>query len=375
MRVPSYYKKFHCIAGKCKDNCCSAGWEIDIDDKTNKYYKSVSDKFDDEFGNKLRNCISDDSSLPHFILKKDKKCPFLNDDNLCDIYINLGEDHLCQICTDHPRFYEWFENVKEAGIGLCCEEAARIILDDNDKFEICDFGVDDVVDVDDNNTFDNTDINSSYISGSDYKSDLYDYLQSARMKIISYIENSPLPISVKIRNILWYCYTLQLDIDNDLLDDEDIFDVDSNNSSSIIPILDFLSSLEFNDENWPKYLKDCAELYESSSDKIKDFERLNPNIEKYLKNISIYFIWRYFLKAVFDEDVLSKIKLMFVSVHVIKYLFFCKWIKEGKLDLEDCIDIVKKYSEEVEYSEDNLLSFADASYDMECFRTEYLLEI
>ena len=369
MRVPKKKKKFHCIAGKCKDNCCSAGWEIDIDDNTNKFYKSVSDKFGGEFGNKLRNCISGDSSLPHFILNKDKKCPFLNDDNLCDIYINLGEKHLCQICTDHPRFFEWFENVKEAGIGLCCEEAARIILDDNDKFEICDFGVDD------DNNFDIVNINNPYTLEIDYKPDLYGYLQSARWKIISYIENSQFPISVKIRNILWYCYTLQLNIDNDLLDDEDIFDVDSNNSSSIIPILDFLTTLEFNDENWPKFLNDCAELYELSSDKIKDFERLNPNIEKYLKNISIYFIWRYFLKAVFDEDVLSKIKLMSVSVHVIKYLFFCKWIKEGKLDLEDCIDIVKKYSEEVEYSEDNLLSFADASYDMEYFRTEYLLEI
>ena len=40
-RIPKYYKQFHCIADKCKDSCCSAGWEIDIDEESLNLYKSV----------------------------------------------------------------------------------------------------------------------------------------------------------------------------------------------------------------------------------------------------------------------------------------------------------------------------------------------
>lgn len=79
------------------------------------------------------------------------------------------------------------------------------------------------------------------------------------------------------------------------------------------------------------------------------------------------------MKGVFDGDVLSKIKLMYVSCFVLRYLFFCKWVENGNLGLDDCIDIVKKYSEEVEYCEDNLVKFAGDSYEMDELETEYLL--
>lgn len=42
LKVPSYYEKFHCIADQCKDNCCY-GWEIDIDEGTMDYYRSLGE--------------------------------------------------------------------------------------------------------------------------------------------------------------------------------------------------------------------------------------------------------------------------------------------------------------------------------------------
>jgi lysine-N-methylase len=373
-RAPLYYKKFHCIADKCKDSCCSAGWEIDIDSETAEFYSNV----EGEFGDKLHKNISATSPC-HFVLDNHNNCPFLNDKKLCDIYINLGEEHLCQICKDHPRYYEWFDdnNIKEAGIGLCCEEAARIILCDEDKFGI--YEDDDVNSKhtsnckNDEKSYDDVVISNTYDSRLTYNHDLYDYLFSARNKILTYLDNTSIPLMSKIRNILWYGHTLQQDIDYDLLDDEDIFDVSITETSSIKNIINYIASLEPNDSNWPVYLKKCS-LYEKEFKKnLQQFESSNPIIEKYLKNISSYFIWRYFLKATFDEDVLSKVKLMYVSINVLKYLFFCKWFEEGKLDLEDCIWIVKKYSEEVEYCEDNLFKFAGDSYELGSFETEYLL--
>ena len=356
-RIPKYYKYFHCIADKCKDSCCSAGWEIDIDSQTENFYKNVPG----EFGEKLKNNISKTSPC-HFILDKNNNCPFLNEKKLCEIYINLGEEHLCQICKDHPRFYEWFDDAKEAGIGLCCEETARIILSQNDPFELIEEDIEE-----------EPNISEYYDVGEDYNVELYDYLKHAREKAINYLDNSAIPTCSKLKNLLWYGYTLQQNIDNDLLDDEDIFDVNSIIKSSILPIINYLTTLEPNDAHWPEYLKNCGKLSVEYINKEAQFELSNPDLDKYLKNISIYFIWRYFLKGVFDNDVLSKIKLLYVSVCAIKYLLFCKWVKNGSIELDDYIEIVKKYSEEIEYSEDNLVKFADDTYENDFFDIEYLL--
>lgn len=119
---PSYYDSFSCIADRCRHNCC-IGWEIDIDEDTLEEYVNCKT----EFGRRLKKNISLDGDA-HFILGENERCPFLNKDNLCDIIINMGEGSLCQICSDHPRFVNDFFDREETGIGMCCEEAARIIL-------------------------------------------------------------------------------------------------------------------------------------------------------------------------------------------------------------------------------------------------------
>lgn len=116
---------FHCIASRCAHTCC-AGWEIDIDDETYELYRGIPG----EFGDKIRAAIvTDDDGTHHFMLTNDERCPFLNERNLCDIILNLGEDYLCDICHEHPRFYKELDNGEYVcGYGLCCEEAARLTL-------------------------------------------------------------------------------------------------------------------------------------------------------------------------------------------------------------------------------------------------------
>ena len=94
---PNYYNKFKCIADKCKHNCC-IGWEIDIDEDTMDSY----DCLDNDFGKKIRECIEGEE--PHFVMKDDGRCPFLNDKGLCDIIIEYGDGAICDICYLHPRF-------------------------------------------------------------------------------------------------------------------------------------------------------------------------------------------------------------------------------------------------------------------------------
>lgn len=120
LRKPDFYDQFKCIASRCSDTCC-VGWEIDIDEATQEVYRKVAGAF----GERLRANIEDG----HFKLLPHDRCPFLDKDNLCEVYQNLGEDKLCDICTEHPRFVEVYGDIMERGLGLCCEEAARLLLE------------------------------------------------------------------------------------------------------------------------------------------------------------------------------------------------------------------------------------------------------
>lgn len=37
---PDYYERFHCIADRCRHNCC-IGWEIDVDEDALAAYRTV----------------------------------------------------------------------------------------------------------------------------------------------------------------------------------------------------------------------------------------------------------------------------------------------------------------------------------------------
>lgn len=121
---PDYYVKFRCDANKCPDTCC-AYWEICIDDETCRYYGSVTGVF----GDRLRSDMTyNEDNEPVFRLR-DKRCPFLNKDNLCDIHIELGEEHTCEVCREHPRFTEIYDGFTEKSLSISCPAANRLIFE------------------------------------------------------------------------------------------------------------------------------------------------------------------------------------------------------------------------------------------------------
>lgn len=122
MIVPNYYHKFSCIADKCRHTCC-AGWEIDVDPDSLERYKDIPD---------ISSHIKDGS----YILEAEERCPFLRDDGLCRMILTYGEEMLCNICKDHPRFRNYMGGEEYMGLGLCCEEACRLILNETERFEL-----------------------------------------------------------------------------------------------------------------------------------------------------------------------------------------------------------------------------------------------
>ena len=131
--APSYYKRFRCIADRCEHSCC-IGWEIDIDEDTLKKYNRLKDGY----GALIKDSISIEGS-PHFQLSDCDRCPHLDERGLCKIILNIGEDHLCDICREHPRFYN-YTSVAEVGLGMSCPEAARIILSSPDYADSLEIG-------------------------------------------------------------------------------------------------------------------------------------------------------------------------------------------------------------------------------------------
>lgn len=347
LRMPMYCKNFICIADKCKDNCC-IGWEIDIDKKTAKYYKNINGIF----GDKLKNNITS-SEQPCFILGDNERCPFLNSQNLCDIILNLGEENLCQICTDHPRYYEWFENIKEGGIGLCCEESARIILSQNTPL-----------------TF--WDRETENESADEYDIELYNCLHQSRDKIIKHLESKNIPLKNRICDILEYTENLQFRTDNNNFDVSEIHSFSGFSTPNFKSILEFLLTLEPIDDKWIPYLESKIKMYNEVMNSKDKFEKDNSKISQYLQNIAVYFVWRYFLKGVFDGEFLSRIKICAISTAILGYLFCCEWLKKNTLSFEDCVEISKNYSKEIEYCEENLYALADISYEESHFSTQAL---
>lgn len=341
LRMPEYCREFRCIAGKCGDSCC-IGWEIDIDSRTADFYEKVGG----EFGERLMSCITNEAPKS-FVLGEDERCPFLNERNLCDIIINLGEEHLCQICNDHPRYYEWFGGVKEGGIGLCCEEAARIILSQTGAFSFWDRVIPDEV-------------------PDEYDEELFDCLFAAREKIISHLENGSVAFGQRICDVLYYAERLQGAVDNGDFSVPEILTASLSGEGDFKSVLELFLTLEPIDDKWIPYLQSCIERLDEVRDVWQDFEGENPQTTQYLQNVAIYFTWRYFLKGVFDGEFLSRIKIMAVSAAVIGYLFACEWSEKGTLTHKSCAEIAKNYSKEVEYCEENIEKLADASYVQAC---------
>ena len=119
---PDYCKDFKCKADRCLHTCC-AGWTICIDDASLARFAADPDIA----------CKIEDGC---FALRDDGRCPFLRDDNLCEMILTRGENCLCDICKEHPRFYNCYDGHTEAGIGAVCEEACKLILDHDGPFTL-----------------------------------------------------------------------------------------------------------------------------------------------------------------------------------------------------------------------------------------------
>lgn len=357
LKVPDYYKNFKCIAGDCKDSCC-AGWEVDVDRQAQEYYAAV----EGDFGKRLKESTILDEEGIRFTLTENKRCCFLNDCNLCDLYTALGEEHLCETCTEFPRFYECFGDLKEKGISLSCPTAAELILTHEEPL-----------------TWEEQEENDE-ISLNDIDYDLYMQLMAARQQCFEILQNRNRHIIWRIIVILLFANDIQKYIFKgkykkigrvrEKYADEDFSEkqvrrwihkstrhVDGMNNRT--ELLKTFTEFEVVNAGWTDILAKAV------ADNPGMDENLAESFGAYLKErqvpyeqLMVYFIYRYFMKAVYDYDLISKVKFGVVSTLVIRCVDYSRWLPGKELPLEDFIWLAHLYSKEIEHSDENMEALA-----------------
>lgn len=378
IRVPEYFKDFKRIASKCEDTCC-AGWGIVIDDVTYDRYKNVQGKF----GERLRSEIVHEAGENIFVLKGNN-CPFLNKEKTCDIYINIGEENLCYTCQQYPRYTEEFGSLREIGISLSCPEAARIMLNNDKKvtFELSE----------------NEEVVSSY---NDINAQLFIELLQSRNIVMDMLQDRDIDLRKRVALALLFVDEIQEKIDEseikeikyvrekysdkffleELLEKlEEYKDNEGIKYDNIQEYFNVFRDLKHITPNDPLGLNDALRYFWQADEdeelyilKHKQFvEYYEDKIYKF-ENILVYFVFRYFMKAVFDYDALAKIKTAIISYMMIRELAVVRYIENNEFTDEDMVDIAHTYSKDIEHLEENIEALAELFETNEVFDIEEMV--
>ncbi|WP_432405486.1 flagellin lysine-N-methylase [Wukongibacter sp. M2B1] len=136
---PKYYSKFNCDPDKCLESCCER-WKIIVDKSTYERYIKSKNRIIQEIvrtGLSINKEAKGSNDFAIINLNKEMVCPFLNQNNLCEIFINMGEESLSKTCKSYPRAIVLVKDVIERGLEMSCSVAAELaLLNDNGiKFE------------------------------------------------------------------------------------------------------------------------------------------------------------------------------------------------------------------------------------------------
>lgn len=347
-RFPNYYNEFSCIADKCEATCC-AGWQIVVDEESLKKYKKITG----DFKQRIREGVDFKEGV--FYQKPGKRCAFLNEQNLCDMYTALGEESFCETCRRYPRHIEEFENIREFTLSVSCPEAARILL--KQKEPVCLFEMETEAPEDE---FD------------DYDPLVYEKLLEARGEMIKLLQNRTIPVEERAAAIWDFIQIFQEKMDEGtLFAEENIYEnlIPRNPETSYeeaAALFALLHNLEFLADDWEETLLETERiLYDAGEEAYKELSyrfkiwqsRQMPDWDIMLEQLLVYFVTTYFCGAVYDEYVASKIKMSVCSVFYIGEMAKALWIKNKEtLTLPEFTRIVYRYSRELEHSDENLIT-------------------
>ncbi|MFR3235349.1 MAG: flagellin lysine-N-methylase [Blautia producta] len=358
-RKPQYYDNFTCIADRCPATCC-AGWQIVIDEKSLEKYNHVQG----EFGIRLQKSIDWEEGVFH---QYNRRCAFLNKENLCDLYRELGAEGLCDTCRLYPRHIEEFEEVREFSLSLSCPVAAEMILGQKEPVHFLE-EADEALEEEDYEDFDSI---------------LYDWLEEAREVLFGILQNRKLSIATRMALILNTADLAQKALDHGTLLELDLEAEiqDFLGRSQTIKkkktetefleirkkMLKDLQKLEVLREEWPRILErleqqlyapdegNYQQIRQEFCRQMQGTEEQKQQWEIYKEQLLLFFLYTYFCGSVYDDMIYTKAVLAVFSVLWIEELAMDRWLFQGrKLEFQDLVEVAYTYAREIEHSDENL---------------------
>lgn len=431
IRTPYYYKDFKCIAGDCTDTCC-AGWDVDVDEESYRYYKSVKG----EFGKRLKSVmVPEEEGGCTFTLTEDKRCPFLNDKNLCDLYIALGEEHLCETCDEFPRFINEYGNVREIGIAPSCITAGELMFADRQKMHFDEY--EDGKPVDMYNDIDAF-LYMQLCNARKLAFDIIDYeefsvdevciilLEFAR-QIQKHMDDERDDLIASVvkrfkdtdycRNVVNSCKK-KIKTDNDKQREAGRAGAGSRYIDAVSKFFDSFKGMEVINKDWLIYVdkerafeqdikklnksdkaggevlpgmgyaeadeqhrdyaeadekhRDCECADEKYRDALKGFKNYYKDKEYQFRQLLDYYVYRYFLDSVYDINLMLKIKNAVVGFLIVRQLDMVCWYEKGCTEYDEHVDIAHLYSRQFEHSYTNFEVYSDYYMRKRCYSTKML---
>lgn len=377
---PSYYKAFSCIADACPDTCC-AGWQIMIDDRSLKKYR----RFQGTFRNRLHNDIDWEE---HAFRQYGHRCAFLNEENLCDMYIEAGSGMLCDTCRRYPRHIEEFEGMREISLSLSCPEAARIILSQTDPVAF--------------RTFEKETAEETY---DDFDYFLFSALMDTRDYLLAVLQDRSVPVRDRVAKLLVCTHDFQLAVAKqelfswetirarhecsgfssaflEKISDRCFLDVDRTDLmkqiwKTVVPKLEVLSP------SWTGFLRQTlTDLYHACSEEtsyrklLLAFQETFPEWQVQKEQLMVYWLYTYFCGAVYDERIFAKGKMAVLCTLFIEELVLGLFVERQEgLAFEDLVSVSYRFSRELEHSDQNLNTLEELLEHEEVFSLEHLLTL
>lgn len=341
MTAPSYYEAFRCLAEACRDNCCRTGWEIVVDQATLDAYRGLPQPQRD----RILSGIGQDEEGDWCILPREGQCPFLNEQGLCSLVLELGEDYIGDICALHPRYREWFPGRMEIGVGLCCEEAARLILSDPAPAEFVTYLTDGDPDDEDSE-----------------KVPLYLPLLEVRDRLFALAQDRSLPLARRMAGMLRLALGAQKAINQGTLpsgslEPENMPSEPRNWQPVLAALLHTHGEMEYLDQGWMDQVTTLAAHLPEL-----DWEGFRSALGKRgyeYEHLLVYLLFRYSLKGAFDGRFLLRVQMGVAMTLTMAALGAWQWQQTGHFSLADQIEVTRQYSKEVEYSDDNMAALEE----------------
>lgn len=376
LRKPDYFDRFHCIGAACTDTCC-AGWEIEVDEESCAAYRQM----EGALGERIRRYLTVTDEESYFSLE-DGRCPFLNREGLCDIIIEAGEGCICDICREHPRFYNWYGPDTEVGLGLCCEEAQRLMFEDSRPAGFI--------------TEEREDPDETAQEDPDEAAFL-GLMAEARETAFAIIQDRSLALSVRLELCLQYADRLQAALDQDdwqefgrlcqyygeaaerLREAGQIIREEKPDRQTLLhslqSLLERYRALEALDPSWPESLGELETELGRVLEYAGTFAEEYPQTQWEYEHLTVYFVNRYFMEAVYDMDVVSKVRFGVLALLIIRLMEIRNRLHTGGRTERDRDEIIRRYSREIEYCPENVAELAQMCWTMEELQTQSLCEM